>query len=83
MSLKPVANGKKLKSEKLELFWAVEVTYRCQQPDIVPIICKFASGVVYTGGCTMHIDLQISQRNFEKVRNDPKVIFRGLGENDS
>jgi hypothetical protein len=40
--------------------WEVELTYRyiftfkltlrSQQPDIVPIICKFAAGVVDTGG---------------------------------
>jgi hypothetical protein len=27
--------------------------------------------------------LRISQRIFEKIRNDPNVIIRGLGEGDS
>ncbi len=30
-----------------------------------------------------HLDLRISPQIFEKIRNDPKVIFRGLGEDDS
>ncbi len=28
----------------------------------------------------VHLDLRISPRIFEKVRNNPHVIFRGLGE---
>ncbi len=31
----------------------------------------------------VHLDLRISPRNFEKIRNDPNVIIRGLGEGDS
>jgi hypothetical protein len=31
----------------------------------------------------VHLDLRISPRIFEKFRNDPYVIFRGLGEDDS
>ncbi len=31
----------------------------------------------------LHLDLRISPRIFEKIRNDPTVIFRGLGEGDS
>jgi hypothetical protein len=31
----------------------------------------------------VHHDLRISPRIFEKIRNDPKVIFVGLGEDDS
>jgi hypothetical protein len=31
----------------------------------------------------VHLDLQIYQRIFEKIRNDPSAIFRGLGEDDS
>ncbi len=41
---------------------------------------KFATGVVDTG---VHLDLRISPRIFEKIRNDPNVIIRGLGEGDS
>ncbi len=52
---------------------------------------KFAAGVVDTGGNlppvlltpVVHLDLRISLRIFEKIRNDPTVIFRGLGEGDS
>ncbi len=31
----------------------------------------------------VHLDLRISPRIFDKIRNDPKVILRGLGEGDS
>jgi hypothetical protein len=31
----------------------------------------------------VHLDLQISPRIFEKIRNDPNAIIRGLGEDDS
>jgi hypothetical protein len=31
----------------------------------------------------VHLDLRISPRIFEKNRNDPNVIIRGLGEGDS
>jgi hypothetical protein len=30
----------------------------------------------------VHLDLQISQRGFEKNGNDPKVIFRDFWEDD-
>jgi hypothetical protein len=31
----------------------------------------------------VHLDWRISPRIFEKIRNDPTVLFRGLGEGDS
>ncbi len=31
----------------------------------------------------VHLDLRIYPRIFEKLRKDPNVIFRGLGEGDS
>jgi hypothetical protein len=31
----------------------------------------------------VHLDLRISPRIFEKIRNDPNAIIRGLGEGDS
>ncbi len=31
----------------------------------------------------VHLDLRLSPRIFKKNRNDPNVIFRGLGEGDS
>jgi hypothetical protein len=31
----------------------------------------------------VHLYLRISPRIFEKIRNDPNVIFRGLGEGGS
>jgi hypothetical protein len=48
---------------------------------------KFVTGVVDTGGNSplvsstpvVHLDLRISPRIFEKIRNDPNVIFRDLG----
>jgi hypothetical protein len=52
---------------------------------------KFVAGVVDTGGnlspvsltLVVHLDMRISPRIFEKIRNDPNVIIRGLGEGDS
>jgi hypothetical protein len=43
---------------------------------------KFAAGVVETSG-KVHLDLRISPLILEKIQNDPNVIFRGLGEDDS
>jgi hypothetical protein len=40
------------------------------------LVAKFATGVV-------DLDLRISPQFFEKIRNDPNVIIRGLGEGDS
>jgi hypothetical protein len=31
----------------------------------------------------VHLDLRISPRIFEKIRDDSNVTFRGLGEDDS
>jgi hypothetical protein len=31
----------------------------------------------------VHLDLRISPRISEKIRNDPNVIIRGVGEGDS
>ncbi len=46
---------------------------------------KFAAGVVDTGGNLppVYLDLRLSPQIFEKNRNDPNVIIRGLGEDDS
>jgi hypothetical protein len=30
----------------------------------------------------VYLDLRISPRIFEKIRNNPNVIFKGLGEDD-
>jgi hypothetical protein len=51
------------------------------------LVAKFAAGVVDTAGNlppvsltpVVHLDLGISPRIFEKIRNDPNVIFRGRG----
>jgi hypothetical protein len=52
---------------------------------------KFATGVVDTGGNlppvsltpAVHLDLRISPRIFEKIRNDPTFNFWALGEGNS
>jgi hypothetical protein len=56
---------------------------------------KFATAVNNTRGTggkillpvsstpVVHLDLRISLRIFEKIRNDPYVSIRGLGEGDS
>jgi hypothetical protein len=57
---------------------------------VVDTVCKFAAGVVDTGDNlppvsltpVVHLDLRISPRIFEKIRNDSNVIIRGLGEGD-
>jgi hypothetical protein len=54
-------------------------------------VAKFAAGVVDTGGnfATGVVDnggepsLANISTNFRKIRNDPNVIFGGLGEDDS
>jgi hypothetical protein len=45
------------------------------------MVSKFATHVVDTSGA--HLDLCISLGNFEKIGNDPNVIFRCLGEDYS
>ncbi len=58
---------------------------------VVDTGCKFAAGVVDTGGNlppvsltpVVHLELRIYPRIFEKIRNNPIVIIRGLGEGDS
>jgi hypothetical protein len=55
------------------------------------LVAKFANGVIDTDGKfapgvltpVVHLDLRLSPRIFEKNRNDPNIIFRGLGEGDS
>ncbi len=56
------------------------------------LVAKLAAGVVDTGRYlppvsltpVVHLDLRISPRIFEKkIRNDPNIIIRGLGEGDS
>ncbi len=62
------------------------------------LVAKFAAGVVDTGGKfapgranlpsvsltpVVHLDLRISPPIFKKNRNNPSVIFRGLGDGDS
>jgi hypothetical protein len=52
---------------------------------------KFAAGVVDTGGNLppasltpmVHLDLRLSPRIFEKIRNGPYAILWGWGETDS
>jgi hypothetical protein len=52
---------------------------------------KFATSVVDTDANLPpvslipvgHLDLLVSLRIFEKIRNDPSISFRGLGEDDS
>jgi hypothetical protein len=39
-----------------------------------------AAGVVDTGGASRRANISV---NFRKNRNDPPVIFRGLGKGDS
>ncbi len=98
----------------ININFAFKFTLRCQQPDIVPIICHrcqqhkqnwwqnlppvslipvanlppvslILAAILPPVSLTpvVHLDLRISPRIFEKIRNDPNVISRGLGEGDS
>jgi hypothetical protein len=64
----------------------------------VKLVAKFAACVVDTGGYfltpvanlppvslipVVNLELRISPRIFEKIRNGPNGILRGLGETDS
>jgi hypothetical protein len=57
----------------------------CQQYDIIPIIC---TGVVDTGGNLLPVSTtpwctftcEYLRKFFGKIRNDPNVIFGGLGK---
>jgi hypothetical protein len=70
VSLTLVANGKNLKSEKFKLFFLTSMGNRFH----------FKLKVIDTGGAP---GLRITRRIFEKNRNDPNIIFRGMGEDDS
>ncbi len=64
-------------------------------PPVSLIPGQFATGVNNTRGTggkklppvsltpVAHLDLRIFPQIFEKIRNDPNVIIRGLGEGDS
>jgi hypothetical protein len=51
---------------------------------VVDIGGKFATGVNEAGGKLplVQLELRISSRIFEKLRNGPNSIIRGLGETD-
>jgi hypothetical protein len=51
----------------------------------LPQLCCRGEGgyVLYCDGSLKLLELRISPRIFEKIRNDPNVIIRGLGEGDS
>ncbi len=78
----------------IQIFFSFKFTLRCQQsvshylPPVsttpaVPVAI-FAAGVVDTRWCTLTCKyLRISAISFERNRNDPNYIFRGLGEEDS
>jgi hypothetical protein len=70
----------------------LQVPYRWQfATGVVDTGGKFAIGVDDTGGNlppvslipVEHLHLRISPRIFKKILKDPKVIFTGLGEDDS
>jgi len=42
----------------------------------------FAAGIFDTGA-VVHLDLRISPVIFKKILNDPNIIFRSLGDDDS
>ncbi len=48
------------------------MTLQSDEQDLPPVLIP-----------VVHIDLRISPRIFEQIRNDPDAMFRGLGEGDS
>jgi hypothetical protein len=58
---------------------------------LAKLVEKFAAGVADTGGKfgpvslipVVHLDLRLSPRIFEKIRNGPNAILWGWGEADS
>ncbi len=54
-------------------------------PPVSLIPAAICHGVIDTGGkfATGVNELRISPRIFEKIRNDPNFIIRGLGKGDS
>ncbi len=73
MSLTPAANLPPVSLTQVENLPPVSTT-------LLKLVAKFDAGVVDTGG---QLSLQISPRIFEKIRNGPNGILRGLGEIDS
>ncbi len=79
-------------------FWVPELAYKinfsikfilnCQQSDIVPIVCQqcrwhrwqICHQCRWNQGCTLTWVIREFSKN---IWNDPCVIFRGLGEDDS
>jgi hypothetical protein len=84
VSLTPVANLPPVSTTQGELVAK-------SAAGVVDTVGKFAAGVVDTGGNlppvsltpVVQLDLRISPRIFEKIRNDPTVIIRGLERGDS
>ncbi len=81
----------------LYINFCLQVHFQLSAADIVPIIChrcQWHRCQQHKGKWwlnlppvsltpVVHLELRISQRIFEKIRNDPNVIIRGLGEGDS
>ncbi len=68
----------------------LQICHRCQQHkrnwgQILPLVSLIPAAVLPPVSLTpvVHLDLRISPQIFEKIWNDPNVIFRGLGEGDS
>ncbi len=81
VSLTPVANLPPLSTAQGELVAKFAA-------GVVDAGCKFVAGVVDTDGnlppvSVVHLDLRISPRIFEKIRNGPNGILWGWGETDS
>jgi hypothetical protein len=68
VSTTPVANAKNLQSEKFNVILFGHLWQNLPPVSLTPVV---------------HLDLRISPLIFEKIRNDPNVIIRGLGEDDS
>ncbi len=49
----------------------------------LPLVSTTQGELVANFPPVVHLDLRIYPRIFEKIRNDPTVFIRGLGEGDS
>ncbi len=70
MSLTPVANLPLVSLIPAEILLPVSLTLVANLPPVLLIL-------------VVNLELRISPRIFEKIRNGPNGILRGLGETDS
>ncbi len=74
MSLTPVANKEKFLLYYTKVFQKIIKTFLIEEFFHLPPVSTTS---------VVHLELGISPRIFEKIRNGPSSILRGMGETDS